>query len=513
MGRLGNQMFELASLFGIGMRYLRYPKISGKWKYQEYFYEQIDDSGIPGKEVNEPCYHFPGWNYWDEADKQSGENLTICGWLQTSKYFPKRLAEGLFSFREEWKDKWDKKHEDKFNRPVILVGFRVGDDYVSNGNYEILNPLYQISALWKYFPNWINEYNILVFSDNIPYAKAHMDCHPNIYFCDNCSDIEQMYLGTKCQHFIIPNSTFSWWQAYLGEKERSIVIRPDKYFKNYLAKTHVTDDFWQKNWISHSYLGEKLDLKDCYFGIPVKADHKDREENLEMTLYWIRSNFNTTIHITEQGGNKLMKPPKWDIYSIHPSSEFHRTAMLNNMAKNCLTNNYKIFINFDCDNICSIMQMLIGAWLIRNNQADVVYPYMGHVARLSRSDWYTKLINSGVDCGIFGGNIFKGSRNFDPISVGHAIMFDVYKFFEGGAENENFMSYGPEDVERMERFDKLGYRIKRTGGIMYHMDHWCGPDSSGRNPKFGKNYEELERIRKMSREELKKDIRKWDWIQ
>ncbi|MCX7817490.1 MAG: alpha-1,2-fucosyltransferase [Syntrophales bacterium] len=35
-----------------------------------------------------------------------------------------------------------------------------------------------------------------------------------------------LWLMTRCQHFIIANSTFSWWGAWLGEREHSIIITP-----------------------------------------------------------------------------------------------------------------------------------------------------------------------------------------------------------------------------------------------------------------------------------------------
>jgi len=512
MGRLGNQMFELSALYSMGKRWNREPVLPGAWKYQEHFKHQVKmgEAVDTKKDVCEPSYEFSGWEYWDRAEEESGDVMSVSGWLQSSKYFTKDVAKELFEFNDSFQVLFDGSTDHRiggvFKKPVIMVGFRVGKDYVDNGNYEILSPLYQISALYKYFPDWKEHYNILVFSDDYQYAKLNMDCYENIYFAEGFSDVEQLYLGTLCTHFIVPNSTFSWWQAYLGEKENSVVIRPTKYFKGYLQTISSTKDLWEPHWKEHDYRGELLDLNDVCFTIPVKYDHEDRKENLQLILKWINRHFKTNICVGEQGGAEFSKVKGWNSYIGFNTKDFHRTKFLNDMAE---SRNEPIGIIFDCDDVCPILQIMIGIDMIREGKADGVYPYDGRVARVDRKEWYANLYNTDGDCGIFGGKIFRGTRAIDPLSVGHIIIWNKEKFFEGGGENEYFISYGPEDVERYERFDKLGYRIKRVKGIVYHIDHWCGPDSSGMNPKFGRNYDELERIRKMTKEQLRKEVDNW----
>lgn len=509
MGRLGNQMWQLASMHGIAERYGRSVFLPLPWAYQQAFKYHID-IGTPlplNEDINEPTFHFCGWPFMDAAFRRWGKKspITLGGWLQSSKYFSKDIAKKLFEFTDEFREAMDERL-DVFDKPVIMMGIRVGEDYVENGNYEILPINYQLSALFRYFPDWRENYNVLVFSDNYQYAKANLDCADNIYFATGFSDIEQMYLGTKCQHFIIPNSTFSWWQAYLGEKEGSIVIRPDKYFKGYLQKIHHTEDFWEPQWTAHHHKGEKFDLLDTTFMIPVKYDHQDRHENYKLVTNWLKLNFLTNIYVGEQGGVYFMHERGWDNYHNFPYPEFHRTKMLNVLAS---TFECKAIVNLDCDNICPILQILIGIDMIRKGEADVVYPYDGRAARLPREKWYRPLMDASGDCGIFGGTIHRGTRPIDPTSYGHIVMFNQEKFFEGGGENENFISYGPEDAERWERFNKLGYRVERVRGIVYHLDHWMGPDSGGGNPRYGRNYDELERIKKMDEKQLRKEISLW----
>jgi SAM-dependent methyltransferase len=97
-------------------------------------------------------------------------------------------------------------------------------------------------------------------------------------------------------------------------------------------------------------------------------------------------------------------------------------------------------------------------------------------------------------------------------SVGGCVMFKKKSFISGGMECEYMISYGPEDVDRWERFNRLGYNCKRIKGQLYHIEHWRGPDSCNKNPYFKANHDELEKMRLMTDQELREYVNTWEWV-
>ncbi|CAG1023235.1 O-antigen biosynthesis glycosyltransferase WbnK [Patescibacteria group bacterium] len=75
-----------------------------------------------------------------------------------------------------------------------------------------------------------------IFSDDIDWVKNEMQFSTtDIIYCDiNDHDhgYEDMRLLQNCKYFIIANSTFSWWGAWLSEYKDKIVIAPKQWFQN-----------------------------------------------------------------------------------------------------------------------------------------------------------------------------------------------------------------------------------------------------------------------------------------
>ncbi len=519
-GRLGNQLFQYSSLMGLSESHKQPLKLKD-WKYKYFFkgeWPLISEEEIEAlnavRLIQEPTFaHTPEWPYIRE-----NENVDLTGYLQSEKYweaYRDKIKQTLL-FTEEFKKQVRNtdQFKDAFSKPTIAISIRRGD-YVGNRCYLQLPITYFILALHEHFPNW-REHNIILFSDDIPYCRVHFGCLKNVYFSENNSDIEDLCIMSQCDHFIISNSTFSWWGAYLGEKENSKIIRPNGLFDNKMAKRNDSKDFYPSRWTIFDHISEtteakKIDLKDCCFIIPVAYDSEDRKENLDLLLEITKRMFDTNIYVYEQGqdchfsyvGEKVNKY----LFSSYKNI-FHRTKMLNDMTK-ATPESVKYIFNWDADVLIAPFQILETANLLRAG-ADMAYPYEWAFARIPRATWFVK-IRDHNDIGMVGDTRFSGMHESDAVSLGGAVAFNKESFIKGGMENENFISYGAEDRERYIRFKKLGYRIERALGPMYHINHWVGINSCADNPYMAQNDAEEARIKSFSKEALLNYIETWPW--
>ena len=81
-----------------------------------------------------------------------------------------------------------------------------------------------------------------VFSDDPDWTRQNLPVpEPRHFISHNCgvSDHEDLRLMSACKHFVIANSTFSWWGAWLSTHSQKIVIAPKRWFVS--AKYPTTD--------------------------------------------------------------------------------------------------------------------------------------------------------------------------------------------------------------------------------------------------------------------------------
>lgn len=522
-GRLGNQLFQIAATIGIA-RKNKDEYVFPNWQYSKYFKKphRVHTGLIkPTLIYNEPHFHYK------EVDLGPRYLNDLFGYFQSEKYWSEAVQEvkDQFQFTDEFKLSASTKflsynQVEVLKGEVIAISIRRGD-YVNNPAYAQLSVTWYYKALETHFPKWKTDNTIIIFSDDIEYCKLHFGNYENVlyasntfnnndkskYWDENKSAVEQLCLMSMCDHFIIANSTFSWWGAYLGEKAHSKVIRPEELFAGKMKANNNIKDHYPERWIIHS--DDRIDLSDVTFMIPVCFDHSDRLENMALNVCMLQRSFKTNIIVGENFSDRFRKYENYGcIYKKFNYSAFHRTRMLNEMAKMSST---PIVANWDADVFISPLQILQSVESIRNG-TDMIFPYDGRFARVPRMPYF-KLLEKTLDVGMFGNKLFKGMMADDRLSVGGAIFFNKESFFHGGGENENFVSYGPEDVERDLRFRRLGYKVERTTGPLYHLDHWRGPDSKSHNKFHKRNHEELDLIDSFKTElALYEYTQTWPWV-
>lgn len=88
-----------------------------------------------------------------------------------------------------------------------------------------------------------------LFSDDPAAAAAELGQWPNLIVVGGHSTHEDLKLMAMCEHFVIANSTFSWWGAWLGAAPSKMVVAPEDWFAPAHAQSTLIDDRYPHDWI------------------------------------------------------------------------------------------------------------------------------------------------------------------------------------------------------------------------------------------------------------------------
>lgn len=161
------------------------------------------------------------------------ENVYLEGYWDSPRYFS-----DSFSPNEEFTIRKD-----------LIVGSQLSDE-ISRSNSvminirrtDFLNGDFHGVYGKEYVLQCINEIekkeeglSYYIFSDDIPWCYENLSDIPNSFIVDHSHKGDRfsnyLYLMTLCKHFIIPNSTFAWWAAFLAKSSNKKVFYPKIWFK------------------------------------------------------------------------------------------------------------------------------------------------------------------------------------------------------------------------------------------------------------------------------------------
>lgn len=239
LGRLGNQMFQYASLRGIARnrgydfcipnhnQVVKDPygfdlKIELFYPFKMLYVlphniKMLDRGYAPIAE--ERHFHF------DEVlFNMCPDEITLAGFFQSEKYF-KHIEDEIradFSFKDEIME--------PCKEMIASVGEAISlhirrTDYLQNPNHTALDISYYEEALHKFN----TDLPVIIFSDDPEWCKEQNVFSDERFMVSESEDhYVDLCLMSLCKHHIIANSSFSWWGAWLSGSDN--VIAPIKWF-------------------------------------------------------------------------------------------------------------------------------------------------------------------------------------------------------------------------------------------------------------------------------------------
>ena len=271
-GRLGNQMFQFATVYGTARRlgYESFFPIENCSRYigngpqgvigpssMDVKCDLLDCFDVPGKYfISENqirfqyLYREPHFHY-DPNITSIPDSTNLQGYFQTDKYFSEfreDLISDIFRFKpsvtEEAQKYWDLTVENflEDKTPVSIHVRRT--DYVAKADFHA-------PCSMEYYNQAISRFGddvkFLVFSDDLNWCKENFS-DPRYLVVETGNPYVDLKLMNMCSHHITANSTFSWWAAWLNTKEGKKVICPSVWFGSASRENYsdVCPSEWEK---------------------------------------------------------------------------------------------------------------------------------------------------------------------------------------------------------------------------------------------------------------------------
>lgn len=136
----------------------------------------------------------------------------------------------------------DKKNKDMLHliesKESICVSLRswkeIGNDSKTFNSRMICGENYYLKAI-NYMKNKFPDSTFFVFSDDIDWAKKTLNKIKDCIFIfeEKGNSIgDKILLMSSCKHFIIANSSFSWWVQYLSKNYNKTVVSPNRWYND-----------------------------------------------------------------------------------------------------------------------------------------------------------------------------------------------------------------------------------------------------------------------------------------
>lgn len=179
-------------------------------------------------------YNFDNYYHEHNLDIDSDEVICIYGYFQSESYFSD-VKDSIFnSFEVKFPPENCPKELEYYNlikesNHCIALSMRLGSDYTSSSVLNVCKPDFFIKSL-DVLLSKNNLAQIFVFSDEVQKAKEILKAYNQVIYIEGMKDYQSLRLMSLCNDFVISNSSFSWWGAYLSLYSKKKIIVPDVWY-------------------------------------------------------------------------------------------------------------------------------------------------------------------------------------------------------------------------------------------------------------------------------------------
>jgi hypothetical protein len=182
------------------------------------------------------------------------DNKCLVGSWQSERYFEpvKEELRSQFTFRLPLTGAAKELGEKIRSMNSVCLNVRRGD-YVSSPVYSqmlgTMPPEYFRKGL-EIISEKTNPEHVFIFSDDAAWCEENLKLSmPYTIVGDEYAGPKystKLHLMTLCRHFIIPNSSYGWWAAWLSNHASKTVVAPLEWFKD---KSMSSVDLVPQSWI------------------------------------------------------------------------------------------------------------------------------------------------------------------------------------------------------------------------------------------------------------------------
>lgn len=177
-------------------------------------------------------------------------NLYLDGYFTSEEFFKDhaQTIRNEFTLKNEMSEENRLWAEKMAACNSVCISYR-RTNFVNNPLHEVCFMEYYLNGLKKVEELLDEPLTVFIWSDDNEWTRENFrppyECH---YMTHNFPDFhEDLRLMTQCKHHVIPNSTFSWWAAWLGEWKDQIVVAPERWLNSdEIEYGHVIPERWHK---------------------------------------------------------------------------------------------------------------------------------------------------------------------------------------------------------------------------------------------------------------------------